>query len=304
MLIKRDTGLMLIGVILSIIAVYFPSRYNLFVKSLENYIPYKWILILCLLLMILLSLVVPYIILKKKEFSNKPNLKNYTLINPPGLMKHKATENYYCQPCLIERNILSEVSIKDPKEWICRCCKETYKIKINDFLACNSFFSKLTNSLKETIPENKIEDASNAHKDISANVKPFSSEEKILEDFNVPPPFPIDEYFVKPMPIEILNDIRLVKPFDREHRQNSYIGLKVQWKGLFSNVLKDNDKSKYHIMIKFKRSLSDVLVQICVERDNYPKIRQIDENTPFWVCGEIESVDTLYIRLKNAQIKL
>ena len=46
------------------------------------------------------------------------------------------------------------------------------------------------------------------------------------------------------------------------------------------------------------------LVFFCVDKDNNQKISQFDENTPFWVCGEIESVDTPGIKLKGAQIKL
>ena len=112
------------------------------------------------------------------------------------------------------------------------------------------------NKLKSLIVSNNnhdtpIEEASNCHKDISADVNAFLSEEKILEEFDVPPPFPADEYHLNPLSVEIENDIRLAKPFDREHRKSSYIGLIVQWKGLLYSVSKVDDISKYCITITF-----------------------------------------------------
>lgn len=107
-----------------------------------------------LLLLVVLTLGLVIMVELVYPFKKKPNLKNYTQINPPGLMKHKKTGKYYCQPCLIKKHILSEVSITNTKEWICRCCKETYKVNFNEFLLCKSFFSRLTDALTEVVPNN------------------------------------------------------------------------------------------------------------------------------------------------------
>ncbi len=84
-------------------------------------------------------------ILLYRAFVKKPNLKDYEIINPPGFIKHKKTGRYYCQPCLINRHIASELSVMSEKEFQCRVCKEPYKI---DYLLL------LNNSYLSVVQEN------------------------------------------------------------------------------------------------------------------------------------------------------
>lgn len=55
-------------------------------------------------------------------------------------MKHKKTGRYYCHCCLIERHVVSELSVMSEKKCQCRVCKEIYEI---DYLLLvnNSYLS-------------------------------------------------------------------------------------------------------------------------------------------------------------------
>ena len=58
----------------------------------------------------------------------KPRIKDYEIINPPGFLRHKKTGGYFCQPCLTDKHKASELSTVSEKEFLCRVCKESYKI--------------------------------------------------------------------------------------------------------------------------------------------------------------------------------
>lgn len=74
-------------------------------------------------LLVSIGLIASIVVLIKK-----PNIKSYDIINPPGFLKHKKTRRYYCQSCLIDKRICSELSIISLKEFQCRICKETYTV--------------------------------------------------------------------------------------------------------------------------------------------------------------------------------
>lgn len=87
---------------------------------------------------LLLAILACYLLLFV-AYTKKPNLKDYEIINPPGFMKHKKG-GYYCQPCLIQRHIASELSTITEKEFVCRACKESYKIDYS-VLICDKYLS-------------------------------------------------------------------------------------------------------------------------------------------------------------------
>jgi hypothetical protein len=87
------------------------------------------------LLLILFALAASLFILLRR-----PNIKDYDIINPPGFYKHKKTGAYYCQPCIDQRHIASPLSIISEEEFLCRACKETYRIDYS-VLICNAYLS-------------------------------------------------------------------------------------------------------------------------------------------------------------------
>lgn len=70
----------------------------------------------------------------------KPNLKHYEQINPPGFYKHKKNGSYYCQRCLLKDKIEVPLSPLSKEEYLCRVCKESYKVDYQ-VLLCDSYMS-------------------------------------------------------------------------------------------------------------------------------------------------------------------
>jgi hypothetical protein len=56
-----------------------------------------------------------------------------------------------------------------------------------------------------------------------------------IEALTTPPVFDGSTFNITPSYSEIIEDIAKAKPFDKKHRLESYIGLKVQWKCALSN---------------------------------------------------------------------
>ncbi len=128
----------------------------------------------------------------------------------------------------------------------------------------------------------------------------LSSFDKAIEDFTVEPPFSHDVYNVKPLPIDIKEDILSAKPFDLHHREESYIGMKVQWIVLFSTI-SEEDENNYHITADADSSV--LLVSFNIEKSDGQSFKHLDKDTPFWVSGEISSAESLVIKLKDIFIK-
>lgn len=128
-------------------------------------------------------------------------------------------------------------------------------------------------------------------------LEPFQID-TIIENFSIEPPFPIDEYRLKPLPKEIEDDISKSKPFDMKHRAQSYVGTKIQWKLAFRTIIK-REENLYTV-----RAQAGFLHSISFEIDEESSflLRHLDLDSPFWVCGEIEQVNTLDIDLKNVKI--
>jgi hypothetical protein len=163
---------------------------------------------------------------------------------------------------------------------------------------------KLEESQKDTQLPNLSpkEESSESHKDISADMDFSSPGKKILDKFDVPPPFPVEEYHISPLPDEIEDDIGAAKPFDRKHKASSYIGLKVQWKGLFFSVDESHDESKYRVNIT---TGTGNVVCFEIDKNSNHELKHLHSKAPLWLCGEIEKIgDMSVIKLKDAQIKL
>ena len=85
----------------------------------------------------------------------KPNLNDYEIINPPGVMKYKKSGGYFCQPCLLLKHVASELSTIDTKKMLCRSCKETYEIDYS-VLICDKYLSMVHDrAANELIHKNK-----------------------------------------------------------------------------------------------------------------------------------------------------
>jgi flagellar basal body-associated protein FliL len=122
-----------------------------------------------------------------------------------------------------------------------------------------------------------------------------------IEDFNIRPAFPKDNYSLSPSATEITNDIASLKPFDREHRANSYIGLKVQWKCAFLNFEERPD----HYLVCVHTEKPHYMARILVAKtEDISKLKILNEHHPLWIAGEISKVDTLFIKLVNGLVSV
>jgi len=111
----------------------------------------KAVVIMCVLCLALLA---SLIVLHYKLMA-KPNPNDYEIINPPGFMKHKATGGYFCQPCLLLKQLPSQLSTIDKKQMLCRICKETYDIDYS-VLICDEYLSMIHNrAVSELIHKNE-----------------------------------------------------------------------------------------------------------------------------------------------------
>lgn len=80
-----------------------------------------------ILLLLLLSICLCYVLLFL-SYAKKPRLKDFEHIIYPGIMKHKKSGKYYCQPCLLKDHIACDLSVVNKDELFCHCCKTPYKI--------------------------------------------------------------------------------------------------------------------------------------------------------------------------------
>ncbi|TNF01243.1 MAG: hypothetical protein EP322_00140 [Bacteroidetes bacterium] len=132
----------------------------------------------------------------------------------------------------------------------------------------------------------------------SADSRYVSDFEKMINDFKVKPKFAVDKYPLNPTVDEIKESIRSTRPFDKKHREKSYIGMNVQWKALFSDM-NENDDS-----YRITADVSDTItaLRFDIDKKEGQAFRHLDRNTPFWVCGTISSLDMLAVDLENVSI--
>jgi len=118
-----------------------------------------------------------------------------------------------------------------------------------------------------------------------------------LKEYDVPPPFEVNEYNLSPSYEEIDDDISRAKPFDKEHRRKSYYGLKVQWKGAYKSI---SEKQEYYrVHLDSEKPMSGIYIIINKQRD-ISKLKFLDEGHPIWVCGEIADLAGPNVELANA----
>jgi hypothetical protein len=135
-------GLILLCILSSML--WIDSDAFLSIQTLKNISKLPQPKITIILLLLFLAISACYLLLFL-AYSKKPKIKDYDLINPPGFLKHKKTGKYYCQPCLVNKHIESELSVISEKEFQCRVCKEPYKIDYS-VLICNSYLSIAQNN--------------------------------------------------------------------------------------------------------------------------------------------------------------
>lgn len=116
-----------------------------------------------------------------------------------------------------------------------------------------------------------------------------------------PPAFDEQVYNINPSYPEIITDIKNAKPFDKKHRLKSYIGLKVQWKCAFSGF---DEKEDCFIIRVFTEEPMHIAYLNIDKSKNVSKLKVLNENYPFWVCGEISEITVLNIELVNADISV
>ncbi|WP_028863992.1 hypothetical protein [Psychromonas aquimarina] len=125
----------------------------------------------------------------------------------------------------------------------------------------------------------------------------FESKIKKLKDA---PPFPLTVYELDPLPEDIRNNLKSTKPFDLKHRKEIYNGMKIQWKALLATVseIKDNK-------LQVTADVSDSMLNIVFEIENRTsnKFKLVEQNEPFWVCGEIKKASSYEIELVDVQIQ-
>ncbi len=145
-----------------------------------------------------------------------------------------------------------------------------------------------------------IEESGNdvSKSDFFHEMYPFLTE---IENLKTPPAFDDSIYSLEPLYTDINSDIEQVKPFDKEHRIKSYIGLKVQWKCAFSGFTEKDDC--YRVRVFLEKPLHAAYLDLDLSKD-ISKLKVLNENHPFWVCGEISSLEGTNIELINADISV
>ncbi|HHQ4572369.1 TPA: hypothetical protein ACSP3H_003264, partial [Aeromonas veronii] len=118
-----------------------------------------------------------------------------------------------------------------------------------------------------------------------------------IDEYDTPPPFDVNKYNISPSYTEIYADISNAKPFDKEHRKNSYYGLKVQWKCAYIGITEK--ENCYIIRLDTEMPLFCAYINISKEKD-ISKLKILDEGHPMWICGEIIDLSGSNIELANA----
>ncbi|MBM33525.1 MULTISPECIES: hypothetical protein [unclassified Arsukibacterium] len=114
------------------------------------------------------------------------------------------------------------------------------------------------------------------------------------------PPFPVSDYELTPLPIEIKNDIRSAKPMDVKHKESTYKGMKVQWRALLASV-EMSDENKVFVTAELDESILWVWFEL--EKSSNNTLLVADKDEPFWLCGEIVEATSHKIKMSNVQIK-
>ncbi|PAJ71631.1 hypothetical protein CJF42_25685 [Pseudoalteromonas sp. NBT06-2] len=153
-----------------------------------------------------------------------------------------------------------------------------------------------TKEIDHSTPTFIDSEALDARADFMDRMHPFLTK---ITGLTTPPAFDEEIYNINPSYPKIVTDIKNVKPFDKKHRTESYIGLKVQWKCAFSEF--DEKEDCYRVRAYTEEPLHAAYLNIDKSK-NVSKLKVLDENHPFWVCGEISEITGTNIELVNADI--
>ena len=130
---------------------------------------------------------------------------------------------------------------------------------------------------------------------------PFQEKIELLENHSIAPPFLVSDYSLKPTSVEILTEIDSSKPFNKEKISSNFVGLKVQWKCLFNGIQANSD-NKFQVRCAQEELMPMIYFEI--DEKNATKFKIANENTPFWLCGEIEGIDSISIQLKDVKVNI
>ena len=151
---------------------------------------------------------------------------------------------------------------------------------------------------KSLLPISFDSEASEAGADFTDKMYPFLAK---IAGLTKPPAFDEEIYSITPSYSEIVTDIKNVKPFDKKYRLESYIGLKVQWKCAFSGF--DEEEDCFRVRAYTEEPLHAAYLNIDKSK-NVSKLKVLDENHPFWICGEISRIVGTNIELVNADVSV
>ncbi len=124
--------------------------------------------------------------------------------------------------------------------------------------------------------------------------------EELLAEFTVDPPLPVEEYKISPSAIEIINDLHSTKPFDLDHRCESYVGMKIQWKVQFYSISKKKDGVFSVCGYPSHRMFS---VRFETDEELSHALRHMEKDELFWVAGEVIEMEPTGLVLKNVLVK-
>ena len=110
--------LILIGMLTIPLDELIPSQ----IKSLLLTLPLLTITVTAILMLIAISFC--YLLLYK-EYFKKPNMKNYSFIDPPGYYSHKKTRGKFCQHCLLTEPYIESPLHTDINYLKCNVCNKS-----------------------------------------------------------------------------------------------------------------------------------------------------------------------------------
>ncbi len=118
------------------------------------------------------------------------------------------------------------------------------------------------------------------------------------KNFNADPPFDLNQYKTNPSPEDIIEDLELTEPLEINNRQKVYLGIKVQWNVLFHSVDDHHGKDSVYA------TASGLPISFLIDKSEDNDFSSMEEESPFWLCGEIEEADILGFELKNVKVDL
>ena len=107
-------------------------------------------------------------------------------------------------------------------------------------------------------------------------------------------------YSTKPLPIEIINKLNEVPPFQSDDISKSYVNLAVEWETTFHTLHKIG--TGYRLMLNINGSFPWIYCNVDLQK--YPELKIAPQGTKIIVQGKIKSVAGHEINLEKARIKV